>query len=89
MSSYKYLYIDIHQKLNRNHNINKRINGGWKAYFGFEKNCKSTNLMMWDLERSLFLKPSSLLLSCMGVKFGVATSVGNTGERLRKSISVS
>ena len=34
VSSYKYLGIDIHHKLNWNYSIKKRINGGWKAYFG-------------------------------------------------------
>ena len=32
VSSYKYLGIDIHHKLNWNYSIEKRINGGWKAY---------------------------------------------------------
>ena len=31
VSSYKYLGIDIHHKLNWNYRIEKRINGGWKA----------------------------------------------------------
>ena len=35
--SYKYLHIDICHKLNWNYSIEKRINGGWKAYFGLEK----------------------------------------------------
>ena len=46
VSSYKYLGIDIHHKLNWNYSIEKRINGGWKAYFGLENNCKMTNLVM-------------------------------------------
>ena len=46
-TSYKYLRIDIHHKLNWNCSIEKRINGGWKAYFGLENNCKSSNLVMW------------------------------------------
>ena len=37
---YQYLKIDIHHKLNWNYSIEKRINGGWKAYFGLENNCK-------------------------------------------------
>jgi len=45
VSSYKYLGIDIHHKLNLNYNIEKRINGRLKAYFGLENNCKSTNLV--------------------------------------------
>ena len=28
---YKYLGIDVHHKLDWNYNIEKRINGGWKA----------------------------------------------------------
>jgi len=54
VSSYKYLWIDIHHKLNRNYNIEKRINGGWKYYFGLENNCKSTNLVIWDKRKFLF-----------------------------------
>ena len=30
------------------------INGGWKAYFGLENNCKSANLVMWDKKTFLF-----------------------------------
>ena len=44
VSSFKYVGIDIHHKLNRNYIIEKRINGGWKAYFGLENNCKSINV---------------------------------------------
>ena len=54
VSSYKYLGIDIHHKLNRDYSIEKRINGGWKAYFGLENSCKATNLMMWDKKKLLF-----------------------------------
>ena len=34
VTSYKYLGIDIHHKLNWNNNIEKRIIGGFKDYFG-------------------------------------------------------
>ena len=54
LSSYKYVEIDIYHKLNWNYNIEKRINGGWKAYFGLENNCKATNLVMWDKNKLLF-----------------------------------
>ena len=54
MSSYKYLGIDIHQKLNWNYRIKKRINGGWKDYFGLENNYKVANLVMWDKKKLLF-----------------------------------
>jgi hypothetical protein len=46
--SYKYLGIDIHHKLNWNYSIEKRINGGWKYYYGLENNCKSIDLWLWD-----------------------------------------
>ena len=42
VTSYKYLIIDIHHKLNWNHSIEKIINGGWKTYFDLQNNCKST-----------------------------------------------
>ena len=54
MTSYKYLVIDIHHKLNWNYNIEKMINGGWKAYFGLENNCKAVNLVMWDKNNFIF-----------------------------------
>jgi hypothetical protein len=54
VTSYKYLGIDIHHKLNWNHRIEKSINGGWKAYFGLENNCKSSNLVMWDKKKFRF-----------------------------------
>ena len=54
LSSYKYLGIDIHHKLNWNYSIEKMINVGWKAYFGLENNCKAANLVMWDKKKLLF-----------------------------------
>ena len=54
VSSYKYLGIDIHHKLNWNYSIRKRIRGGWKAYFGLENNFKTRNLIMWDRKKFLF-----------------------------------
>ena len=48
VTSCKYLRSDIHHKLNWNSSIEKRINGGWKTYFGLKNNWKSANLVMWD-----------------------------------------
>jgi hypothetical protein len=45
VTSYKYLGIDIHHKLNWNYSIEKMIIGGWKAYYGLENNCKSKKLL--------------------------------------------
>jgi hypothetical protein len=52
--SYKYLGIDIHHKLNWNYSIEKRINGGWKAYYGLENKCKLADLWLWDKKKLLF-----------------------------------
>jgi hypothetical protein len=54
VTSYKYLGTDIHHKLNWNYSIEKRIIGGWKAYYGLENNCKSTKLWSWDKKKLLF-----------------------------------
>jgi hypothetical protein len=52
--SYKYIGIDIHHKLNWNYSIEKRINGGWKAYYGLENNCKLADLWLWDKKNLIF-----------------------------------
>jgi len=52
--SYKYLAGDIHHRLKSNYRIDKIINGGWKAYFGLENNCREENLIMWDKKKLLF-----------------------------------
>jgi hypothetical protein len=54
VTSYKYLGIDIHHKLNWNYSIEKMIIGGWKAYYGLENNCKSVDLWSWDKKKILF-----------------------------------
>ena len=54
VSSCKCLGIDINRKLNSNYSIEKRINGGWKAYFGIKNNCKAANLVTWDKKKLLF-----------------------------------
>jgi hypothetical protein len=33
ISSYKYLGINIHHKLNWKYSVEKKINGGWKSYY--------------------------------------------------------
>jgi hypothetical protein len=70
VSSYKYIGIDIHHKLNWNYNIEKRINGGWNAYYGLENNFKSTDLWIWDKKMSSFTL-SSPRLYYMDVKLGL------------------
>lgn len=54
VSSYKYMGIDFPHQLNLNYSIEKRIIGGWKAYYEFENNCKMTDLCIWSKKRFLF-----------------------------------
>jgi hypothetical protein len=54
VTSYKYLGIDIHHKLNWNYSIEKMIIGGWKAYYGLENNCKKIELWNLDKKKLLF-----------------------------------
>jgi hypothetical protein len=54
VTSYKYLGIDIHHKLNWNYSTKKRIIGGWKAYYGLENICKSTDLWSWGNNKLVF-----------------------------------
>jgi hypothetical protein len=56
--SYKYLGIDIHHKLNWNYSIEKRINGGWKAYYGLENNCKSNGPLAYGIKKNSSLRLS-------------------------------
>ena len=46
--------------------MRKRINGGWKYYFGLENNCKATNLVMWYKKKLLFetLVNPAILYGC-------------------------
>ena len=86
VSSYKYLGIDIHHKLSWNYSTEKRINGGWKAYFSLENNCKSANLVMWDKKKFLF---ETLLIHVIlyGCEVRGATFIENLGGILNKSRS--
>jgi hypothetical protein len=80
LPSYKYLGIDIHHKLNWNYIVEKWINGVWKAYYGLENNCKSTDLWLWD-KKNVSFTLLSLWLSYMDVKFRATISLDNPGER--------
>jgi hypothetical protein len=51
---YKYLGIDIHQKMNWNYSIEKRINRGLNTYYGLENNYKLAYLWLWDKKNLLF-----------------------------------
>ena len=86
VTSYKYLGIDIHHKLNWNYSIEKMINGGWKAFLVLKI---LVNQLMWscEIKISSYLKLLSYLLSCRVVKYGGATFQKNLGGILSKSRS--
>ena len=86
VSSYKYLGIDIHHKLNWNYSIQKRINGGWKAYFGLENNRKTENLVMWDRKKFLFenLVTSIILYGCEVWGFSISRECRRNIEKIQK-----
>jgi hypothetical protein len=46
--------IPLYMTLSWNYSIEKRIIGGWKAYYGLENNCKSDELWSWDKKKLLF-----------------------------------
>ena len=83
---YKYLRIDIHHKLNSNYGVGKMINGGCKAYFGLENNCKSTNLVMWDTKKFLFktLFIPVILYSCQVWGCSISRESWRKFERIHK-----
>ena len=86
-TSYKYLKIDIHHKLNWNYSIKKMINGGWKVYFGLENNCKSTNLSC-EIKIISSIKFLLFFLSCIVLKCGATTFLENIQEILSKCKSI-
>jgi hypothetical protein len=60
--SYKYIGIYIHRKLNWNYSIEKRINGGKKAYYGLENDCKLAYFWLWDKKKLLFATLVTLVI---------------------------
>ena len=86
VSSYKYLGIDIHHKLNWNYSTEKRINGGWKDYFDLENNCKATNLVLWDKKKLLF-ETLVTPIKLYGCEVWGCTISRESWRRLNKSIS--
>jgi hypothetical protein len=49
-----YIISDLDHTLNWNYNIDKMVNGGWKAYYGLGNNYKSMDLWLWDMNKLLF-----------------------------------
>jgi len=68
VSSYKYLGIYIHHKINWNDDIEKMINGGWESCYGFENNCKLVELWLWD-KKILLLETLFTLVILYGCEF--------------------
>jgi len=74
---YKYLGIDIHHKLKWNYSIEKKINGGWKDYYGIENNCKLVDLRIWDKKKLIFETLVIVELLFMEGKSGDVVSLVN------------
>ena len=83
VTSYKYLGIDIHHKLNWNYNIEKMINGGWEVYLSLGNNCKSINLVMWDKKKFLF---ETFVIPVILSRYGGEAFLENLEGILRKCI---
>ena len=86
VSSYKYLGIDIHHKINQNYSIEKRINGGWKTYFSLENNCKTTKLVTWDKKKILLgtLVTLVILYGCEFWSFIISREYWSKIEKIQK-----
>jgi hypothetical protein len=87
VTSYKYLRIDLHHKLNWNYIIEKRINGGWKTYYGLENNCKSVNLWLWDKKKLIFETPNTpvILYGCEVWGYNISRESCRKIEKIQKS----
>jgi len=87
VSSYKYLGIDIHHKLNWNYSIEKMIIRGWKDYYGLEKNCKSIDLWSWDKKKLLFetLVTHFILYGCELWGFSMSRESWRKIEKIQKN----
>ena len=82
--SYKYLGINIHNQLNWNYSIEKRIIRGWKCYYRLENNCKLMNILTWS-KKKFSLRHSSHVFFYMDVRFEVTIYLENHGETLSLS----
>jgi hypothetical protein len=80
VTSYKYLGIDIHHKLNWNCSIEKMIIGGWKAYYGL-KTIVNQLIFGVGIRRNSSLRLLLHLLFFMDVKSKDVVSLVNPGER--------
>jgi hypothetical protein len=87
VNSYKYLGIDIQHKLNWNYSIEKRIIGGWKAYYGLENNCKLAKLWSWDKKKLLFetLVTHVILYGCEVWGYSISRESLRNIEQIQKN----
>jgi hypothetical protein len=83
VTSYKYIGIDIHHKLNWYYNIEKRIIGGWKTYCGLET---IVNQLIFGvgIRRNSSLRLLLHMLFFMNVKSMVVVPLVKPGERQSK-----
>jgi hypothetical protein len=80
VTSYKYLGIDIHHKLNWNYSIEKRIIGDGKLIMGLKTIVNQLKFGV-GIRRNSSLRLLLHLLLFMDVKLGVVVSLVNLGER--------
>ena len=78
VTSYKYLGIDIHHKLNWNYSIKKKIIGDEKLIMGL-KTIVIQSIFGFELRRNSYLRLSLHLLFFMDVKCMVVVSLVNHG----------
>jgi len=87
VTSYKYLGIDIHCKLNWNYSTEKRIIGGWKYYYGLQNNCKSIDLWSWDNNKLIFetLVTPIILYACEVWGCSISHEYWRNREKIQKN----
>jgi hypothetical protein len=87
VTSYKYLGIYIHHKLNWNYSIEKRIIGGWKDYYGLENNCKSIDIWSWDKKKLIFetLVTPVILYGCEVWGYSISREFWRKIEKIQKN----
>ena len=53
------LRINIRNNLDWNYIVDKRLNGGWNAYYGLENKCKLVDYWLWDKKK---MRSSEIIL---------------------------
>ena len=85
VNEYNYLGIDFNNKLNWEDCRKKIILGGWKALSALQNRCREAKLWDWNTIKVFFglLAVPVILYGCEFC--GLATSLFQNGNKLRKS----